>query len=215
VLYTISPPLLINQGIKLKNPAITRVPINGIIANRWSGRAYDPDKKVSQEQIIAMLEAARWAPSCYGDQPWRFIVWNRDTNPEGWQKAFDCLAPANQAWVKNTPVLFLVTAGSLFNHNGKENRWGQYDTGAAAENLCLQAASMGLMAHQMGGFDVDKARAAFTVPNEYALMSMLCVGYQADVSKLEGEAKERETAPRSRRALNELFYSGTWGEPVI
>src|SRR5690606_4672076 len=167
----------------MSKTAITQVPIDSTIAKRWSGRAYDASKKVTQEQVIALLEAARWAPSCYGDQPWRFIVWNKDTDPEGWQKAFDCLAPGNQAWVKDAPLLFLITAGSLFNHNAKENRWGQYDTGAAAENLCLQASSMGLMAHQMGGFDVDKTREAFNVPNEYALMSMLCVGYQADVSK--------------------------------
>jgi nitroreductase len=199
----------------MKKPALTQEPIDGTIAARWSGRAYDPGKPVSREQIIALLEAARWAPSCYGDQPWRFIVWDRNADEAAWQKAFDCLVPGNQAWVKNAPLLFLITAGSLFNHNGKENRWGQYDTGAAAENLCLQASSMGLMAHQMGGFDVAKARAAFDIPDEYALMSMLAVGYQADISTLSGEVLERETAPRSRRPLDELFYSGTWGKPVI
>lgn len=199
----------------MKKPALTQEPINETIRARWSGRAYDAGKPVSQEQIIALLEAARWAPSCYGDQPWRFIVWDRNTDEAAWQKAFDCLAPGNQAWVKDAPLLFLITAGSLFNHNGTENRWGQYDTGAAAENLCLQASSMGLMAHQMGGFDVAKTRAAFNIPDEYALMSMLSVGYQADISTLEGEVLERETAPRSRRPLEELFYSGTWGQPVI
>lgn len=199
----------------MKKPALTQQPINDTIANRWSGRAYDASKPVTREQIIALLEAARWAPSCYGDQPWRFIVWDRSADEAAWQKAFDCLAPGNQAWVKNAPLLFLITAGSLFNHNGTENRWGQYDTGAAAENLCLQASSMGLMAHQMGGFDVAKARTAFDIPDEYALMSMLAVGYPADISTLEGEVLERETAPRSRRPLDELFYSGTWGHPVI
>jgi nitroreductase len=199
----------------MKKPALTQVPVNEVLANRWSGRAYDSSKKVTQEQTIALLEAARWAPSCYGDQPWRFIVWDRNADEAAWQKAFDCLAPGNQAWVKNAPLLFLVTAGSLFNHNGTANRWGQYDTGAAAENLCLQASSMGLMAHQMGGFDVDKARAAFGIPQEYALMAMVSVGYQAEVSTLSGDVLERETAPRSRRPLGELFYSGTWGHAAV
>ncbi len=199
----------------MKKPALTQQPIDQTLAARWSGRAYDADKPVSREQTIALLEAARWAPSCYGDQPWRFIVWDRNDDEAAWQKAFDCLVPGNQAWVKNAPLLFLITAGNLFNHNGTENRWGQYDTGAAAENLCLQASSMGLMAHQMGGFDVAKTRAAFDIPDEYTLMAMLSVGYPADISTLSGEVLERETAPRSRRPLEELFYSGTWGHPVI
>lgn len=198
----------------MDKPALTQVPIDATIAARWSGRAYDASKAVTQEQIIALLEAARWAPSCYGDQPWRFIVWDRNADAAAWQQAFDCLVPGNQAWVKDAPVLLLIAADSLFNHNGAENRWGQYDTGAAAENLCLQAASMGLMAHQMGGFDPAKARAAFSVPEQFSLMAMISVGYPADISTLSGEALERETAARVRRPLGELFFSKTWGKPV-
>jgi nitroreductase len=198
----------------MQKPAKTQLPIDDTLALRWSGRAYDASKKVTQEQIIALLEAARWAPSCFGDQPWRFMVWDRNHDPLSWQKAFDCLVPGNQGWVVNAPVLLLATAGSLFNHNDKENRWGQYDTGAAAENLCLQATSMGLMAHQMGGFDVDKTREVFAIPEQYSLMAMIAVGYQADVNTLSGEVLERETAPRTRRPLGELFFSGTWGNPA-
>lgn len=198
----------------MQKPAQTQLPIDDTLANRWSGRAYDASKKVTQEQIIALLEAARWAPSCFGDQPWRFIVWDRNQDPLAWQKAFDCLVPGNQGWVVNAPVLLLATADSLFNHNGKENRWGQYDTGAAAENLCLQATSMGLMAHQMGGFDIDKTREAFAIPEQYSLMAMIAVGYQADVNTLSGDVMERETAPRTRRPLGELFFNGAWGNPA-
>ncbi|HSH72393.1 MAG TPA: nitroreductase family protein [Methylophilaceae bacterium] len=199
----------------MQKPAITQVVIDKTLAERWSGRAYDAAKTVSQEQIIALLEAARWAPSCFGDQPWRFIVWDKTTDPVSWQQAFDCLVPGNQAWVKDSPVLLVALADSLFNHNGKENRWGQYDTGAASENLCLQAQSMGLMAHQMGGFDVTKTRETFAIPEQYALMAMISVGYPADVSTLTGEVLERETAPRTRRPLGELFFKGTWGKAVI
>ena len=199
----------------MKKPAITQVPVQQTIAERWSGRAYDASKKVSAEQTLALLEAARWAPSCYGDQPWRFIVWDKYADAASWQKGFDCLMPGNQAWVRDAPLLLLTTANSLFNHNGQPNRWGQYDSGAAAENLCLQAASMGLMAHQMGGFDADKARQVFAIPEQYALMAMMAVGYPADISTLSAEVLERETAPRRRRALGELFFSGAWGKPVI
>lgn len=199
----------------MQKPAITQVPIDPILANRWSGRAYDASKSVSKEQIIALLEAARWAPSCFGDQPWRFVVWDKQTDNKSWQKAFDCLAPANQAWVKDTSVLMLVCADTLFNHNQKPNRWGQYDTGAAAENICLQASSMGLMAHQMGGFDSDKAREAFAIPEQYIPMAMLCVGYAADINTVTGDALDRETAARSRRPLSELFFDGNWGNPIV
>jgi len=199
----------------MKNPAITQTPIDETLASRWSGRAYDATKAVSQTQIISLLEAARWAPSCFGDQPWRFIVWDKTTDIKAWQQAFDCLVPANQSWVKDSPVLVLVCADTLFGHNQKPNRWAQYDTGAAAENLCLQASSIGLMAHQMGGFDADKAREAFAVPTQYVPMAMVAVGYAADISILEGEILARETAERKRKPLNELFFKGTWGAPVV
>ena len=198
----------------MHNPAISQVAINETIANRWSGRAYDASQAVTPEQIIALLEAARWAPSCYGDQPWRLIVWNKNTDTQAWQQAFDCLAPSNQTWVKDAPVLFLVCADTLFNHNQQPNRWAQYDTGAAAENLCLQAASMGLMAHQMGGFNADLARDTFNIPAQFTPMAMICVGFAADIATVTGEVLTRETAARSRRPLNELFFAGAWDKPI-
>ncbi|MEK9824900.1 MAG: nitroreductase family protein, partial [Methylotenera sp.] len=147
----------------MHKPAITQVAIDQTIANRWSGRAYDAAKTVTREQVLALLEAARWAPSCFGDQPWRFIVWNKSEDAAGWQQAFDCLVPGNQGWAKDAQVLVLVCADTLFAHNQKPNRFAQYDTGAAAENLCLQATALGLMAHQMGGYDADLAREKFNV----------------------------------------------------
>lgn len=198
----------------MHKPALTQVTINETIANRWSGRAYDASLPVSHEQIIALLEAARWAPSCFGDQPWRFIVWNKNTDAEAWQQAFDCLAASNQTWVKNAPVLLLVCADSLFNHNQQANRWGQYDTGAAAQNVCLQASSMGLMAHQMGGFNADSAKATFAIPAQFTPMAMLSIGYAADIATLEGEVLAREIAPRTRRPLNELFFADHWGNAL-
>lgn len=198
----------------MHKPAITQVTINETIANRWSGRAYDASLQVSHVQIIALLEAARWAPSCFGDQPWRFIIWNKNTDAKAWQQAFDCLATSNQTWVKDAPVLMLVCADTLFNHNQQPNRWAQYDTGAAAENVCLQASSMGLMAHQLGGFNADSARAAFAIPAQFVPMAMLSIGHAADVASLEGDVLKRETAARSRRPLNELFFAGGWGKAI-
>jgi nitroreductase len=198
----------------MQKPASTSVPIQETIAKRWSGRAYDVNKQVSHEQIIALLEAARWAPSCFGDEPWRFIVWNKQADEKAWQQAFDCLADSNKAWVKNAPVLILVCAGSLFGHNQSPNRWAQYDTGAAAENLCLQATHLGLMAHQMGGYNADKAREKFNIPAQFTPMAMISVGYQGDANDLPDELKARELAERKRKPLGELFFEGVWDKPV-
>ncbi|MFM9912303.1 MAG: nitroreductase family protein [Methylophilaceae bacterium] len=199
----------------MQKPAITQAPIHPLLAERWSGRAYDASKPVMQQQIIALLEAARWAPSCFGDQPWRMVVWDKSADAPAWWQAFDCLAPSNQTWAVDAPVLMLVVADSLFNHNGQPNRWAQYDTGAAAENLCLQAQAMGLMVHQMGGFDVDKVRALAKVPTQYNPMAMLTVGVAAqDPATFKEEIKERELAPRKRRELNDLFFAGSWDKGV-
>ncbi|NOT64537.1 MAG: nitroreductase family protein [Methylotenera sp.] len=198
----------------MQKPAVTQVSINETIAKRRSGRAYDASKPITHAQIIALLEAARWAPSCFGDEPWRFIVWDKNADAKTWQQAFDCVVPNNQTWVKDAPVLILVCAGTLFGHNQSPNRWAQYDTGAAAENLCLQAASMGLMAHQMGGFNADKTREHFAIPAEYTPMTMIAVGYEGDANNLPDELKARELAARKRKPLGELFFSETWGKPI-
>lgn len=199
----------------MQKHALTQVEINPIIAARWSPRAYDANKPVTQTQIIALLEAARWAPSCFGDQPWRFIVWDKNTDAITWQQAFDCIVPNNQVWVKDAPVLILACADTLFSHNQTPNRWAQYDTGAAVENLCLQATSMGLVVHQMGGFNGDKTRQAFSIPEQYVPMAMLTVGYEGDANNLPEELKQRELAPRKRNELGALFFSQAWGKPVV
>lgn len=198
----------------MKKPAVTQTPIHDLIAARWSGRAYDPARPVGREHVIALLEAARWAPSCYGDQPWRFVVWDKAVDAVAWQAAFDTLAPGNQEWVKDAPLLLLVCADSLFNHNGQPNRHAQYDTGAAAENLCLQAEAMGLMAHQMGGFDAERARALVGVPAQFTLMAMISVGAPADPAGFSEAVRECETAPRKRRELGELFFDAAWAKSI-
>ena len=199
----------------MKKPATTQAPVHDIIANRWSPRAYDASKPVSQAQIISMLEAARWAPSCFGDEPWRFIVWDKNKDAAAWEKAFDCIVQGNQGWAKDAPVFVLICAGTLFEQNQKPNRWGAYDTGAAAVSLSVQATSMGLVTHQMGGFDGEKTRAAFNIPEQFEMMSMMAVGYIADVDALPEEAKERTLAPRKRKPLGELFYEGVWNQSII
>jgi len=197
-----------------QKPATTRVKIHDIIQARWSPRAFDPDKPVSHDDLLALLEAAHWAPSCFNDQPWRFVVCDKVTDETGWQHAFSILAEKNQRWAKNAPVLILAVAMENFNHNGQPNRWAMYDTGAAGVSLCLQATAMGMCVHQMGGFDAEKAREVFNLPGDCRPMAMMAVGYQADADVLDDDFKETELAARSRAALNERFYAGQWGRGV-
>ena len=194
--------------------AHTSVPIDDLLAKRWSPRAYDVSRPVSREQLAALLEATRWSPSCNGDQPTRYLIWDRKRDPEGWQKAFDCLSENNRKWVQNVPLLMLSCAGSVFGHNGKPNRYGAHDTGAASVCLALQGTSLGLAVHQMGGYDAAKAREAFAIPPEYTPMAMIAVGYQASPDVLDEETKAKELKPRARKPIAELFYEGGWGKAV-
>jgi nitroreductase len=190
--------------------ATTRVKIHDLIEKRWSPRAFDPDKKISADDLTALFEAARWAPSCYNDQPWRYIVCVKSTDETAWKAALACLAEKNQQWAKNAPVLLLALAMANFTHNGKPNRWAAYDTGAASANLCIQASALGLIVHQMGGFDAEKAHATFNLPADCQAIAMIAIGYQAEADSLDQEFKSAELAPRSRAPLEERFYYAKW-----
>jgi nitroreductase len=194
--------------------AITSVPIHELLARRWSPRAFDAGRPVTREQLVTIMEAGRWAPSCNGDEPWRYLVWDRARDPEGWQKAFECLSENNKKWVQNVPLLMLSCAGSIFGHTGKPNRWTQHDTGAASVSMALQALALGLIIHQMGGYDAEKARAAFDIPPEYTPMAMIAVGYQAEPEILDEETKAKELRPRTRKPLTERFFERGWGKPI-
>jgi nitroreductase len=193
-------------------PASTTRPIHDLLARRWSSRAFDPQRPVAREQLLVLVEAGRWAPSCNGDEPWRYLIWDKARDPEGWQKAFDCLSENNRKWVKNVPLLMLSCAGSSFEATGKPNRWTQHDTGAASVSMALQASAMGLMVHQMGGYDAEKARAAFGIPAEYTPMAMIAIGYQASPDILDEETKAKELRPRARKPAAQRFYEGGWGK---
>jgi nitroreductase len=192
----------------------TQEKIEDLLVKRWSGRTYDANRQITHEHIISLLEAARWAPSCYGDEPWRYIVCDKSTNEVAWDKAFSCLAEGNQSWAVNAPMLILALANTVFSHNDNDNRWAQYDTGAASMSLCIQATSLGLMVHQMGGFSAEKATEIFSVPEQYIPMAMMAIGYQLAEDKITGELMQRESSERQRNPLAEQFFDGEWGKPI-
>jgi len=187
--------------------------IHPVLANRWSPRAFAANRKIDHETLLACLEAARWAPSCFGDEPWRFIVCDKNTDEAAWERLLGCLAPKNQLWAKSAPVLLLACAVANF-RKGNPNRWGQYDTGAASISLCVQAEAMGLASHQMGGFDADAARAAFSIPGEVTPMAAIALGYQAPADDLEEPFRTTELAERNRQPLGENFFAGSWETPL-
>jgi len=175
-----------------------------LIHSRHSGRTYDSSKSLSREQIDRLIEAARYSPSCYNDQPWNFIICDKTTHPEAYQKAFNTLVEFNQGWAKNAPVLVIIVAGSTFAKNQKPNRWGQYDAGAAAMSMMYAAESLGLMTHQMGGFDEAKIQKEFNIPEGYIPMAVMSVGYEAE------NAQDKNT-PKERKPVDANFFFGNWG----
>ncbi len=191
--------------------AVAEVPINDTLAWRWSGVAFDTSRPVEAEKLKACIEAARWSPSCYGAQPWQYVICDRSRDEAAWHTALDCLVEGNRAWAQNVPVLILAVAAERFKHNGEPNRWAQYDTGAAGMSLCVQATDLGLMVHQMGGFDADQSRQVFGIPDGYTPMSMIGIGYQLAKEDVPEASKEREFAPRQRNPASDHFYFGAWG----
>ncbi len=181
------------------------------LRQRWSPLAFS-DRPVESEKLRQILEAARWAASSYNEQPWSFIVATKD-NPTEFDRLLSCLAEGNQEWAKNAPVLMLSVAKLQFERNGTENRHAFHDVGAAAASLAIQAAELGLLIHQMAGFDAAKAREAYSIPEGYEPVAAIALGYLGDPESLSERLKQREFSARTRKPLNTFVFSGSWNQP--
>lgn len=195
-------------------PAVTAVAIDAALARRWSPRALDPARPLARAALLALLEAARWAPSCFGEQPWRFLCWDRQRDAAGFATALATLSDGNRQWAQHAAVLLLAVACEDFRSGGRPNRWAQYDTGAASENLCVQAAALGLVAHQMGGFDAAAIALLAGLPARTTPMAMIAIGHPAPAEALPETLRARELAARMRLALGEIAYEGGWDRPL-
>lgn len=194
---------------KLKHaPAVPGV-IEDIL-KRWSPRAFS-EKPVSPEKLKEAFEAARWAASCFNEQPWRFLAGHR--GDETYKKIFDGLVEFNQVWARRAPVLILSVAKKTFGHNGAPNYHGLHDTGAATAYLALQATALGFHTHSMGGFDHAKALKSFNIPDDFSAGAVTALGYLGDPDALPDELRQRESAPRQRKELGEIVFSD-WGKPL-
>ncbi len=184
-------------------------PILDLLRKRWSGRAFD-ERALPHATISSLLEAARWAPSSGNSQPWRFLVLTR-TDDAARANAEACLDQGN-AWAKHAPVLVL-TASKETNAKGAPNEWGRHDLGLATENLLLQGIALGLVAHPMAGFDRAEARRRFEIPEDFAPIAMIAIGYPGDPDGLAEPHRTREREPRKRKPLGEIAFGGRWNEP--
>ena len=203
------------QSVEITYPekrAHNNHPINPLIARRWSPRLFAEGRPVEREKLLSLLEAARWAPSCFNDQPWYYLVFD-GSDAGALERARGCLVEAN-AWARGAPLLLLSVARENFSYNQSPNRHAQHDTGAASAYLVLQAVELGLVTHQMAGFDADKARREFHIPEGFTPMAMMAVGYpyEGDLNLLDEKPRARELAERSRRALRETAFAGDWGK---
>ena len=185
--------------------------IHELLARRRSPRAFDPNRQVSRLALRTLLEAARVAPSCFNEQPWRFLVFDGES-PEALERARGCLSEGN-AWARRAPALILSVAAERWSRDGSPNRWAEHDVGLASENLALQATSLGFAVHFMAGFDEKKARELFRIPEGFTPMAMIAVGYPGDPDELPPKLRARERAPRQRKPIEEIAFAGRWDRP--
>jgi nitroreductase len=190
------------KEIVAKN-AETDHPVSELIAKRWSARAFST-RPVEKPKLLSILEAARWAPSSRNEQPWRYIVFTND-NPEMLRKAQSVLKEIND-YAKRAPILICAITKKTYSENGSLNRLHFHDLGAANENMFLEAFHQGLIMHEMGGFDVEKAREIFDVPEDYEVGIMIAIGYQDTYHVLPDRLREKAFAPRLRKPLSEIAF---------
>ena len=196
----------------LINVLPTEHPILPLLTQRRSPRAYT-DQPVPAEALAQVFTAAGSAASCFGEQPWRFVVGNKETHPEAFDNILASLAPFNQAWVKQAPVLAVSVAKITFSHDSNPNAWARHDVGQAAATMAIQAVELGLQIHQMGGFSPDALRTAFALPADYEPVAVFTLGYPGNLDDLPDAARERELAPRTRKPLAEFVFEGGWPVP--
>jgi len=178
--------------------------INPLILSRWSPYSMTGEE-ISDEELMGVFEAARWAPSSYNGQPWRFIYAKRDT--KHWDKLFNLMVEPNQNWAKNAAVLVVIISRKNFEHNNKPSITHTFDTGSAWENMALEASFRGLAIHGMEGFDYDKAKQDLEIPDDYEVCAMAAIGKKGKKEDLPKEMQEREV-PSGRKPLKEIVMAG-------
>mgnify|MGYP002623210814 CR=1 FL=1 len=195
-----------NHDVKVASPDNE---IHDLIATRFSPYVFEP-KGVERDKLLSCLEAARWAPSSYNEQPWSFLIAERE-NEEAFSQMLDCLLEANQTWAKNASVLLITVAAETFSRNNKPNRVCDHDIGLAMGNLTLQATSLGLHVHQMAGINLSKTKQVYGIPDSHHPLTAVAIGYAGQPSDAQDDQlAERDSTPRERKPLDEIVFQGQW-----
>lgn len=193
---------------QVKNPRVPAVEVDAMFLDRWSPRAFSPEP-VGEQELAALFEAARWAPSCFNEQPWLFLFGRRMEDLERFRSL---LVEGNRAWADSAPVLGIVFAKRRFDRNGQPNRHYAFDAGAAWMSLALQARKLGLYTHAMGGFDAEKSCEVLGVPKDrYEAMAAIAIGRRTDAGGLPENLAQKET-PSDRKPLFEIAIEGMYRE---
>lgn len=192
--------------------AQTEHDVHELIRRRWSPRAFDPQRGVSRDDLLKLFEAARWTPSSFNEQPWHFVVSDRDRTPVVFDALIASLTGRNPEWARSAPLLVLVAVRRRDGGNSSENAHAWYDTGQAVANLTLQATAVGLSIRQMRGFDPETAAAACRLPSDVAPAVVMAIGYAGDPEMLTHDRhRQAEQQPRERRPLSDFVFDGRWG----
>jgi nitroreductase len=193
---------------QMKNPRVPEVEVDAMFLDRWSPRAFSPEP-VGEQELAALFEAARWAPSCFNEQPWLFLFGRQKEDLERFRSL---LVEGNRAWADSAPVLGVIFARRNFDRNGKPNRHYAFDTGAAWLSLALQARKLGLYTHAMGGFDENGSYELLGVPKgRFEAMAAIAIGRRGEAGRLPENLAQKEI-PSERKPLIEVAIEGRFTE---
>jgi len=184
-------------------------PVQEFIARRWSPVGFD-GRAVDRATLLSIFEAARWAPSAFNEQPWRYILASRE-DPAKFERMLSCLVEGNRAWAHRAGALALGLVSMNFARNGKANSYARHDLGLASAQLSAEASARGVQVHQMAGIIPERARELFGVPEDFEAVTGLALGYPGEAP--EEDLRARDAAPRSRRPLSQTLFTGSWGRP--
>jgi nitroreductase len=198
----------------MKKPAQTTYPILDVLTQRWTLRAFS-DQLIEPEKLRRLFEAARWAPSSFNEQPWRFIIATKD-QPEEFNRMVSCLMDKNQRWVRSggAPFLMIALSKKTFTHNGKPNRAHLHDIGLAMGNFVIQATAMDLFVCQLQGIHLQRVIELYHVPDDFEPTMGCAVGYAGEFSRLPEEFHEREMRPRTRADFKDFVFEREFGAPA-
>jgi nitroreductase len=184
--------------------------VHDLIRGRWSPHAF-AHRTIEHDKLLVLLEAARWAPSSYNQQPWSFVIATQD-HPAEYDRLLSCLVEGNQRWAKHAPVLMLSVAKLHLDRDPENINWHAFhDVGMAVENMAIQAIALDLFVHQMAGYNREKSRELFSIPAGYEPVSMIAIGYLGNPEELPEDLRQRELMPRVRRPIEDFVFTRHWG----